>query len=438
MILLLPGNTIHYLYNILIHTSTMKQISLVILFFVAMTNIQAQDFLISFSGSGSSNTVDSVHVENLTQGTSLSMAGNDQLNLLGTLSAINPSGRYTCKTLLVYPNPANEMVMVQFTTTTTASTTIELTDQSGRLLAQKKLFLQSGFHSFRFNGLTSGVYIVHVKSLVYQYTGMIYSTSSCGKTIKISYEGRVNDPGNTGYLKNTGSIIQMQYNSGDRLKFLGKSGNFRTVFMDIPDHSKTIIFGFVPCTDYDNNHYAVVQLGTQIWMVENLKSMHYADGTNVIYYDYDNNPDNSLIYGRLYAWSPAMKGAASSNTNPSNVQGICPSGWHLPSKAEWQQLGTSLGGLTNAGGKLKEQGISHWIAPNTAATDETGFKALPAGMHDFTNIFQWLGDHGAFSTSTGNLPMVEVTATMLQTSSGTLTMGTFHPDDALSTRCVKN
>ena len=135
---------------------------------------------------------------------------------------------------------------------------------------------------------------------------------------------------------------------------------------------------------------------------------------------------------------PAMKGAASSNTNPSNVQGICPSGWHLPSKAEWQQLDTFLGGSTIAGGKLKEQGISHWIAPNAAATDETGFKALPAGMHDFTNIFQWLGDHGAFSTSTGNLPMVEVTATMVQTSNGTLTMGTFHPDDALSTRCVKN
>jgi uncharacterized protein (TIGR02145 family) len=133
-----------------------------------------------------------------------------------------------------------------------------------------------------------------------------------------------------------------------------------------------------------------------------------------------------------------MNGAASSNTNPSNVQGICPNGWHLPSKAEWQQFAGFLGGVNIAGGKLKETGNGHWINPNTGATDEVGFTALPAGMWAFWDEFQWLGDHCAFTTSTGNLAMVEVTAIMLQTSNGTLTVGDFHPDDAISVRCIKN
>jgi uncharacterized protein (TIGR02145 family) len=239
-------------------------------------------------------------------------------------------------------------------------------------------------------------------------------------------------------IKNAAAVVRMQYTTGDLLKFKGKSGIYATVVMDVPTTSKTITFDFSSCTDYDNNNYTTVQIGAQTWMEENLKSTHYSDGTNAAYYDYDHDPNNSLIYGRLYAWPSVMNGAASSNTNPSNVQGICPDGWHLPSVAEWQQFAAFLGGSNIAGGKLKETGNAHWINPNAGATDETGFTALPAGIWAFWDEFQWLGDHGAFSTSTGNLPMVEVTGIMLQTSNGIMTFGDFHPDDALSTRCVKN
>jgi uncharacterized protein (TIGR02145 family) len=133
-----------------------------------------------------------------------------------------------------------------------------------------------------------------------------------------------------------------------------------------------------------------------------------------------------------------MNGEESSNTNPSNVQGIAPVGWHLPSKAEWQQLADYLGGLNIAGGKLKEAGTNHWIAPNTGATNESGFTALPAGMHDFTGIFQWKGENCAFSTSTGDLNQYEVTGIVLRTTESKMTIGGFHPDDALSVRCIKN
>jgi uncharacterized protein (TIGR02145 family) len=193
-------------------------------------------------------------------------------------------------------------------------------------------------------------------------------------------------------------------------------------------------------TDFDGNSYSTIKIGEQIWMGENLRSTHYSDGSPIAYFNYDNDTANVPIYGRLYNWVAAMNGEESSNANPSNVQGIAPVGWHLPSKAEWQQLADYLGGLNAAGGKLKESGTNHWIAPNTGATNESGFTALPAGMYAFWQEFQWKGDYCAFITSTDesvpNHP--EVAGIKLSYDNAEMTIGGFHPDDALSVRCVKD
>ena len=136
----------------------------------------------------------------------------------------------------------------------------------------------------------------------------------------------------------------------------------------------------VPVTDYDDNVYQTVQIGNQIWMAENLKTTHYSNGNTITeVYVYNNDENNVAIYGRLYTWAAAMSGTASSNTNPSGVQGVCPTGWHLPSDAEWTELSDFLGGTNIAGGKLKETGCGHWKCPNSGATNESGFTALPGG-----------------------------------------------------------
>lgn len=405
-------------------------------FIVAIT--QAQDYLISFEGTGAATMVDSVWVENLTRGTRLTVGSGNQLQLLGSLSSIDHVRTTMDSTMKICPNPAMGDAVVTFNATSNDKATIELTDMLGHQVAKTQNLFSMGRESFRISGLNSGTFMVQVRSEGYHYSGKIISQSTSGSTTQIICHRPSSGRPDPGPLKQSRAVVIMQYTTGDLLKFTGKSDVYSTVVMDIPTCNETITFSFAPCTDYDNSHYTIVRIGSQTWMAENLKSLHYSDGTSINYYDYGNDPNNSLIYGRLYAWSSAMKGAASSNTNPGEVQGVCPTGWHLPGKSEWQQLGTTLGGLTIAGGKLKETGTSHWIAPNTGATDEHGFTALPAGMHDFTNIFQWIGDHCAFSTATGNPAMVEVTAIMLQTSSGILTIGTFHPDDALSVRCLKN
>jgi len=165
----------------------------------------------------------------------------------------------------------------------------------------------------------------------------------------------------------------------------------------------------------DGNEYNWVQIGDQVWMAENLKYLPSVVGpgtgsnSTAYYYVYGYNGTNVAdakatanytTYGVLYNWPAAMDGEASSTTNPSGVQGVCPTGWHLPSDAEWTQLTGYLGGEVVAGGKLKETGTTHWSSPNTSATNETGFTALPGGYRYDDGTFDGIGDYGFWWSAT--------------------------------------
>ena len=93
-----------------------------------------------------------------------------------------------------------------------------------------------------------------------------------------------------------------------------------------------------------------------------------------------------------------MAGSPSSNSNPSNVQGVCPNGWHVPSRPEWDQLILTVGGISN-GGDLKETGFAFWNNPNTGATNNTGFSARGAGEHG-GGMYRHLKEEGIFWTTT--------------------------------------
>src|ERR1035437_682216 len=139
-------------------------------------------------------------------------------------------------------------------------------------------------------------------------------------------------------------------------------------------------------TDQDGNVYKTITIGTQTWMAENLRTIKYRDGTPIpnvtdnttwtnlttdAYCNYNNttSADTIAIYGRLYNWYAA-----------TNSHNIAPIGWHVPTEAEWTTLIYYLGGYSVAGGKMKETGTTHWKTPNTGATNESGFTALPSGV----------------------------------------------------------
>jgi len=143
-------------------------------------------------------------------------------------------------------------------------------------------------------------------------------------------------------------------------------------------------------TDYDGNIYNSVTIGTQTWLTENLKTTHLNDGTPIsnipdsatwvntlspAYVWYNNNAVTFADYGILYNWTTVNTGL------------LCPTGWHVPTDADYTTLMTFLGGSFGAGSKLKETGTTHWLPPNLDATNEVGFTALPGGMRGFMGPF---------------------------------------------------
>lgn len=138
------------------------------------------------------------------------------------------------------------------------------------------------------------------------------------------------------------------------------------------------------------------------------------------YWAYDNKSDNMAVYGYLYDWETALN--------------ICPDGWHLPSDAEWTQLTDYLGGAINAGGKLKT--TSHWEAPNTGATNEAGFDALPGGTRSY-GTFGDIGSKGYWWSSTEGGFFGPWCRIMYLDSGGTGRMDN-GKESGLSVRCLKD
>jgi uncharacterized protein (TIGR02145 family) len=171
----------------------------------------------------------------------------------------------------------------------------------------------------------------------------------------------------------------------------------------------------------DGKSYKYVKIGDQTWMAENLAYLpavspsDQGSDTAPHYYVYDYQGTdvaaakataNYVTYGALYNWPAAMAGAGSSGSNPSNVKGVCPTGWHLPSDAEWKQLEKTLGMTEDELDRISFRGSEEgrqlkstdgWIN-DTSGTNSTGFTAIPAGYRFL--VFEGFGGGLAWWTST--------------------------------------
>jgi uncharacterized protein (TIGR02145 family) len=191
----------------------------------------------------------------------------------------------------------------------------------------------------------------------------------------------------------------------------------------------TSVPAFSPCgttiSDIDGNTYNTVLIGAQCWTKENLRVRRYNNGTAIPFdttggsggssstwsnltigahtiYANDStaNPSNRTKYGYLYNWY-AAKGIYTTGTISSIDTGkICPSGWHVPTDAEWTTLTTELGGLSVAAGKMKSIGTAYWYSPNTGATNESGFSALPGGFRYNDGSFYDIRNYAFFWSAT--------------------------------------
>jgi uncharacterized protein (TIGR02145 family) len=263
--------------------------------------------------------------------------------------------------------------------------------------------------------------------------GVCWSTSS-NPTILNS---KTNDGAGTGSF--TSSITSLTPGATYYVKAYA-TNNLGTGYGNQVSFSTTDYPNCGTVTDIDGNVYKTVTIGSQCWLRENLKTTKYNDGTaipmvtdNTVWsnlstpgYCWYNNDavTNKSTYGALYNWYTVNTGK------------LCPTGWHIPADAEWTVLTTYLGGESVAGGKLKETGTSHWLSPNTGATNTTGFTAVPGSYRYFNGTFFNFGIFGYWWSST------EVTSTEamyhVMRNDDTVAQSVYnYKQDGISVRCVK-
>ena len=375
----------------------------VLFLFLLAFSVRSQDYKISFAGSGASSSVDSVKVENLSQCTSLTMAGTDTLLLasdVGIRQVDNP-GDFSMK---VIPNPSPGTFAVLIKSGTYNTVTIGLWDLFGKMILETGASLSPGNNHFTLGGLAGGQYILETRSGSAFQSMKVISTATTGGTPSMVRSGllvfkagsnsvqtiqTVNNP------KGVLSLIPMQFNSGDTLKLTGKSGIYRTVCMLFPISDQTVTFTFTSCTDADSNHYAVVQIGSQLWMQENLKTTKYRDGSDIpnvtdsaewatitsgAYCNYHNLPEEGDKYGRLYNFYAV-----------NDTRKICPQGWHVASHSEWHIMEkyldntvdtTAIMGTGHLIGRILKEGCeTRWqYLDTTYGINPAGFTALCANF----------------------------------------------------------
>jgi len=396
-----------------LQNSMRQAFSTLVILFLMILSLQAQDYLITFAGTGASTVVDSVIIENLMQGSITKMKGSEQLRLT-VVTGIESMNENETGTLRFYPNPMIDQAKMQFILPETGETTITLYDISGRKISQRNDLLTRGRHVYVINGIEGGIYLAKVTSGRYSCSGRLISSGSPAGTPEIAYEHTLSLKEKPEGIKGTTVEKAMQYTTGDRLKIKGISGIYSTVLTIVPTGDKTVTFNFYACTDGSGNNYPIViigggkgeygepdpenKAGAQIWMGENLKTTKLNTGVDLSYGDdekwkekpaccsYNNEERNVKSYGLLY------------NIYTIQSTKLCPVGWIIPPEAAYDILTDFLDGKDRAGGPLKETGTVFWGSTTGGTSNSTGFSGRPGGERT-NNTYSAMGTQAQFWTA---------------------------------------
>lgn len=192
----------------------------------------------------------------------------------------------------------------------------------------------------------------------------------------------------------------------------------------------------------DENCIPAITICNQTWMLKNLDVSTYRNGdpipevtdpaawaalTTGAWCYYENSTANGIVYGKLYNWYAV-----------NDPRGLAPPGWHIPTYTEWATIITCLGGSSAAGGTMKETGFSHWLSPNTDATNSSGFTAIPGGyLNKFSGLCLSIGISGSWWSSseynTGNAWLCD-----LYNWTGLIYLYNYDKPSGISVRCIKD
>lgn len=230
------------------------------------------------------------------------------------------------------------------------------------------------------------------------------------------------------------------------IDFGGKSCE---IVIKVQDVVQTLVKTGPNIKDSEGNFYKTVYIGTQQWMAQNLKASKYNDGSTIpnitdytqwqkdttgawSCYSNANYVYYNSTYGKLYNWY-ALSPSTNGNKN------VCPTGWHVPSDAEWTILTDYLGGLGGSGasGKLKEAGTTHWNSPNLYANNTSLFTALPGGYRFTYGNYYGISEYGYWWSSSEDITNRAFSRHLCYDNFGTY-RNALNKHYGLSVRCIKD
>ncbi len=370
-----------------------KNIFLLLLFVLSLP-IMGQDIIIDFAGEGATTKIDSVELTNIANCTKISLSGIGSFNLFKSTIDISEINLGAELKMSAYPNPFVFSTKILLTTEKSENVNLSVFNSSGQLLNKFSQKIKGGTHSFNFSPNNSGVFIVSaVGDSFCKSLRVVCKTSNSAESQLIYKESVYKSKAKASSHKS--SMAKFVFENGDRIKLKAFAGEHTVIITDVPTASKTYTFNFAECKDFQKNNYPIVKIGNQVWMAENVKSTVYSNGDIIphvadkkewasfdddpslkgyCYYGYD--ASNADKYGPLYNYSALMNGEIDSKSD--QVQGVCPTGWHVPSNTEWNDLSAYLNMGDNANVLMDKCG--ELSADNVFSTNESGFSGLPGGF----------------------------------------------------------
>jgi len=411
--------------------STIKSVlTIVILILAINTNTFGQVFTFTAQYNGQHIATDSILIINLTQGGDTMLYAPDTVLVIPHvgINDLIPQKENSFSVSQNYPNPFSGQTFIDVWNNQKDHIEIRVLDMFGREHASYKGVLDAGKHTFDFYAGNEKFYIFSATNSVLQRSIKLLNPLSIKQECKLTYYGLEKQEEN---LKSP-QLVDFQYAFGDKLRLIAYSTTTQQIrtggaIDDTPENSRTYQFnvtkGFpcinVPRVQYYGRWYNTVRIGMQCWLKENLNIgtmipglFSQIDNDTIEKYCHSDDPLNCDLYGGLYQWREMMM-----YSSGEGLQGICPSGWHIPSDEEWKQLEGEVDSQygypdpewdtidyrgSDVGFRLKSD--TGWIY-NSNGIDYAGFCALPAGSRFIDGLFYGYEKYtGLWSSTEGEDP----------------------------------
>jgi len=450
-----------------------------VLAFALISNVFCQkptmELTFTAENNGQYVPLDSIFIENLTQGGDTTLYAPDTILVIDYVTGIGENGAGDENTLSVsqnYPNPFNGKTEFNLYLQEKENIKITCRDILGREMVQYENILNRGNHTFSFYAGNENYYFLTVTGNQTSQTIKMLNagnTTTNGEKYKLVYNG---NNGSVSGFKSQKAINDFVFNLGDELKYTAYSDILERSITDLPTGNQTYTFEYsigVPCsesptvTDIDGNTYNTVLIGSQCWMKENLKTTTYSNGTSIpnvtdeyawcfltsgAYVWYDNDISWKDSYGALYNWFATV-----------DLNDLCPTGWHVPTNDEWTALTDYIGGMgsphgnelkscrqvnSTLGGGCNTNEHPRWEEDiyGNYGTDDFGFSGFPGGRRDGNGSFYGIGYLGCWWSSTEEYPSSPLACSRhLINESGEVYVGAYslrYKENGYSVRCLRD